>query len=63
MQERKFTNELGHDITVEMEAKKIEGVEGILLTVTGPESEVEVHITRAEADVISEELVKFLENS
>ncbi|OGG60013.1 hypothetical protein A3C89_03865 [Candidatus Kaiserbacteria bacterium RIFCSPHIGHO2_02_FULL_50_50] len=60
MSQKNFTNELGNAITVEVSAKEIEGVPGVLLYIEGPTSLTENHITRKEAEVIYEALGNLL---
>jgi len=60
MSQKNFTNELGNAITVEVSAKEIEGVPGVLIYIEGPTSLTENHITRKEAEVIYEALGNLL---
>lgn len=55
-----FTNELGNEITVAVTAKDIDGVPGVLITIDGPTSRSENHITRQEAEVLATELARVL---
>ncbi len=56
----RFTNELGNTISVVVEQKEIEGIDGIYIAIAGPASEATLHITRKEAVVLSQQLVKTL---
>jgi len=56
MSQKNFINELGNAITVEVSAKEIDGVPGVLIYIEGPTSLTENHITRKEAEVIYEAL-------
>lgn len=51
-----FYNELGNAIEIRVEDKEIDSVRGVLLTIIGPTSDTEVHITRQEAEVLFEQL-------
>ncbi len=55
-----FTNELGNSIEVEVSKKEIEGVDGVLIYISGPTSLTENHVTRKEAEVIYEQLGEIL---
>jgi hypothetical protein len=57
-----FVNELDHDISIEIEDKPIEGVDGVNIVITGPDSESENHITHKEAEMLLRELEAFLES-
>lgn len=45
-----FINELGNEIIISVSSKEIEGVEGVLLSIEGPTSISENHITKKEAE-------------
>lgn len=60
LEPRKFINELGNEISVSVSEKEIDGVEGILISIEGPTSSTEVHVTKEEAKVILQELSKIL---
>lgn len=47
-----FTNELDHEITVEVEPRDTDGVDGVWIDMIGPDSEAENHITRMEAETL-----------
>lgn len=53
---KRFTNELGNEITVKVTKKGIDGVEGIFISIEGPTSLSENHITKKEAVVLLEML-------
>lgn len=58
--EEKFKNELGNDIFISVEEKDIAGVPGIFISMEGPDSKTENHITRAEAKVLLQKLGEIL---
>lgn len=58
--EKEFINELGNKIKVVVTEKEIDGVGGVLIYISGPNSEIENHVTRVEAQVIFQELAKVL---
>ena len=60
---KKFINELGNEIVVSVKDKSIEGVDGILISISGPTSSTEVHVTKEEAKVILQELSSVLEKN
>lgn len=49
-----FINELGNQIPIEATEKVINGVDGIFITIEGPNSKTEMHITRREAGVLTD---------
>ncbi len=51
-----FINELGSEIDVEVSKKDINDIEGVLISISGPTSDTEVHVTRQEALVIYDRL-------
>lgn len=53
---KRFTNELGNEITMDTAEKVINGIDGVLIDIEGPTSKTEVHITRMEAKVLLEQL-------
>lgn len=55
-----FKNELGNSIEIEVSEKDISGVAGVLISITGPASTTDIHITKAEAEALQEELGKAL---
>ena len=54
--EKKFTNELGNQIHVQVSSKETHGVPGVMISISGPTSISENHVTRLEAEVICEGL-------
>jgi hypothetical protein len=58
--EKEFINELGNKIKVKVSEKEIDGVGGILIYISGPNSETENHVTKMEAEIILEGLIKIL---
>lgn len=46
---RHFRNEIGNDITLSVQKKRMGEAEGILISVTCPDSAEELHVTNAEA--------------
>lgn len=59
---QEFQNELGHNITLEVSAKEIEGVAGVLISIAGPSSHTELHITQKEAKMLTYELTQILQD-
>ena len=55
-----FINELGNRINVEVKTQDIDSYPGVLITIEGPTSISENHITRKEAEVLYERLGKAL---
>lgn len=55
-----FRNELGHDIDIQVEKRELAGVDGILISIAGPDSDTDVHITKVEAQVLYETLASVL---
>jgi hypothetical protein len=51
-----FSNELGNTITVQVQEQVINGIDGVFITIEGPTSKTDLHITRAEAKVLFEQL-------
>ena len=58
-----FPNELGNQITVQVAEKVINGVDGVSISIVGPTSDTEVHITRLEAKVLLEQLSTVLQGN
>lgn len=58
-----FPNELGNEITIQVVEKVINGVDGVQISIAGPTSDTEVHITRLEAKVLLEQLSTVLHSS
>lgn len=61
--QKHFKNELGNNIDIQVSSKPIDGVEGVLVTISGPNSTVENHITRLEAEALYGQLKLLLETS
>ncbi|MDO8589777.1 MAG: hypothetical protein Q7R69_00700 [bacterium] len=59
--EKKFINELGNAIDVQVSAKDIEGIKGVSIFISGPTSNTENNVTLAEAKVIHEQLGLLIE--
>lgn len=57
---KKFTNELGNEITITISEETIDRVEGVLIQIEGPTSISENHITRLEAEMLKSELDAFM---
>lgn len=55
-----FKNELGNVIEISISEKEISDIPGIVFTIAGPDSDIEVHITRREAEYLSHELQEIL---
>lgn len=58
-----FINELGNQIHIEITKKEINGAEGVLVSIIGPTSEVENHITVSEAKVLVDLLNETLDEA
>ena len=57
---RRFTNELGNEITVQVKEMPMQKVPSVLIYIAGPDSETESIVTRQEAVEILEGLYKVL---
>ena len=57
---RKFTNEHGNEIQIQVSRKEVDGTPGVHIFLAGPASDTEVHITRREAEILHEELGRAL---
>ncbi len=57
---KEFVNELDHDIAITIEGESIDGVPGVNISISGPDSEAENIITRKEAEMLLKELEAFL---
>lgn len=53
---RTFKNELGNSITIQINELVTNGVDGVLISIEGPSSRIDAHITRFEAKVLLEQL-------
>jgi hypothetical protein len=60
MATRKFTNELGNHISINVSTVDTGGVEGVRMHIEGPASEIESIVTLKEARVLHEELGRVL---
>lgn len=60
MNSQDFRNELGNQIHVEVDELEVSGVPGVRLFIAGPTSDMELLITRKEAEVLSEHLAALL---
>ena len=60
--EKRFINELGNEINVQISEQVIKCVPGIMICIIGPTSEITNHITRMEAQIIYEQLRKVIFN-
>lgn len=60
MVSNRFRNEKGNDIYARVSEEPIQGVPGVLLYLTGPDSDTEMHITRQEGLEIMALLSKIL---
>jgi hypothetical protein len=58
---RRFQNEIGNSIELEVVEKEISEVPGILISLSGPTSDTDLHITREEAKVLIEELERVID--
>lgn len=58
--EKQFKNELGNLIEVKVSPKEIDGVPGVIISISGPKSSTENHVTRLEAEILCEQLKKLL---
>jgi hypothetical protein len=59
---RNFKNERGNQIGIMVIDQVINGVDGVLISIEGPNSKTEAHITRVEAQILLEELQAHLSN-
>jgi ribosome maturation factor RimP len=58
-----FENEIGNQIEIKVAEETIEDVAGILVTITGPDSTIDMHVTRLEAEILFEQLNQVLTHS
>ena len=58
---RTFQNELKNAVTVQVQDQVINGVDGVLISIEGPSSKMDMHVTRFEAKIILEQLKSFLD--
>lgn len=56
----RFTNEKGNDVYVRANEEPIAGIPGILLYISGPDSDMEMHVTRQEGLELMNLLSKLL---
>lgn len=57
---RHFRNEVGHDVTIQIEKKEVAGVEALDISMTGPDSQTEWEVSKGEAQALYELLGKVL---
>lgn len=57
---QRMTNELGETVIIHANEKDKDGVPGLLLSVTGPDEEQELHVTRKEAVEVLDALSKLM---
>lgn len=57
-----FSNELGNTIDLKVFEKEIHGIPGVLISLAGPSSVSENHVTRHEAEMIHKHLSVVLNN-
>ncbi len=57
---RRFTNELGHAVVVQVSDEIRHGVKGIRMYIEGPDSDTESFVTRQEAVELLEGLSKIM---
>lgn len=62
MSQKTFVNELGNEIKLSVSEKEVDNVSGVLVSIAGPSSDTEVHITKEEAKVLLRELQEVLES-
>ncbi len=55
-----FKNELDNNIMVQVRDQVINGIEGVLISIEGPKSKMDMHVTRLEAKILLEQLSSFL---
>ena len=60
---RNFKNELGNQISIQVIEQVINGVDGVLVSIKGPSSQTEMHITRLEAKILLEQLQAVFDKS
>lgn len=56
---KSFLNELGNSIEISITEKDIEGIEGVVISIEGPNSQIENHVTKLEAEKLLEVLSEF----
>lgn len=54
----RFTNELGNEISISIEKKDIEGIDGLYIAIAGPTSETTLHVTLKEAQILAQLLAE-----
>jgi hypothetical protein len=59
----RFTNERGSEVYIRASEEPIQGVAGVLLYVTGPDTDTEMHVTRQEGLELLTLLSKLLKNA
>jgi hypothetical protein len=59
---KEFVNELGNTIQVQVESKEIASVPGVMISISGPSSSTENHVTWSEVEIIYEQLKLLLES-
>jgi hypothetical protein len=57
---RHFRNEVGHDITIDIQEKKGADVDVVLMSMAGPDSDTQWEVTKGEAQALYEILGKVL---
>lgn len=57
---RHFRNEAGEDVTIDIYEKEVGGIENVSISITRPESEDELELTKGEAQALLETLGKAL---
>ena len=59
---KQMVNEIGNSVTVHVSEKDISGVRGVLLSIIGPSSETDIHVTRLEAEAMRDQLILLLKD-
>lgn len=53
---RHFRNEHGNDVDIDVSKEEVGGVEGVMISFTGPDAETELAMTKGEAQALYEVL-------
>lgn len=57
-----FVNELGNTIDIRVSEKEMDGIPGVVISMAGPSSVSENHVTRHEAEMLHKHLSVVLNN-
>lgn len=61
--EQDFENELDNEISISIESKDINDIDGVIISIIGPKSETTNHITKLEAKKLYQLLGEFLSDN